>query len=236
MDSLAARAYRRLMSATPDVRYLDQTTPPHISTLILLAGLSALAMNIFLPSLPGMVAYFDTSYGLIQLSVALYLGVNATLQVLMGPISDRWGRRPVILWGIGIFLVATLGCLAAPNVYVFLTFRMLQASVIVAMVLSRAIVRDMVPQDRAASMIGYVTMGMAVVPMIGPAFGGILDEMFGWQSNFWLLFILGLGMFWLSWADLGETASVSGAPAWWCQTSSASTRCQCDTSPARRRK
>lgn len=198
------------MSSAPDVRYLDQTTPPHISTLILLAGLSALAINIFLPSLPGMVAYFDTEYRLIQLSVALYLGVNAALQVLMGPISDRWGRRPVILWGIGIFLVATLGCLAAPNVYVFLTFRMLQASVIVAMVLSRAIVRDMVPQDRAASMIGYVTMGMAVVPMIGPAFGGLLDEAFGWKANFWALFVLGAMLFVLCWRDLGETAPLSG--------------------------
>ncbi|MFO7759821.1 MAG: multidrug effflux MFS transporter [Roseovarius sp.] len=198
------------MSSAPDVRYLDQTTPPHISTLILLAGLSALAINIFLPSLPGMVAYFDTEYRLIQLSVALYLGVNAALQVLMGPISDRWGRRPVILWGIGIFLVATLGCLAAPNVYVFLTFRMLQASVIVAMVLSRAIVRDMVPQDRAASMIGYVTMGMAVVPMIGPAFGGLLDEAFGWKASFWALFVLGAMLFALCWRDLGETAPLTG--------------------------
>jgi len=198
------------MSSAPDVRYLDQTTPPHISTLILLAGLSALAMNIFLPSLPGMVAYFDTEYRLIQLSVALYLGVNAALQVLMGPISDRWGRRPVVLWGIGIFLVATLGCLVAPNVYVFLAFRMLQASVIVAMVLSRAIVRDMVPQDRAASMIGYVTMGMAVAPMIGPAFGGFLDEAFGWKANFWALFILGAMLFALCWRDLGETAPLTG--------------------------
>jgi len=198
------------MSSAPDVRYLDQTTPPHISTLILLAGLSALAMNIFLPSLPGMVAYFDTEYRLIHLSVALYLGVNAALQVLMGPISDRWGRRPVILWGLGLFLVATLGCIVAPNVYVFLTFRMIQSSVVVAMVLSRAIVRDMVPQDRAASMIGYVTMGMAVVPMIGPAFGGVLDEIFGWQANFWALFILGAMLFALCWRDLGETAPLTG--------------------------
>lgn len=198
------------MSSAPDVRYLDQTTPPHISTLILLAGLSALAMNIFLPSLPGMVAYFDTEYRLIQLSVALYLAVNAALQVLMGPISDRWGRRPVILWGLGLFLVATLGCILSPNVYVFLTFRMIQSSVVVAMVLSRAIVRDMVPQDRAASMIGYVTMGMAVVPMIGPAFGGVLDEIFGWQANFWALFLLGGMLLALCWRDLGETAPLTG--------------------------
>ena len=59
-------------------------------------------------------------------------------------------------------------------------------------------------------MIGYVTMGMAVVPMIGPAFGGVLDQYFGWQANFWLLLVLGLGLFWLTWSDLGETAAVSG--------------------------
>ncbi|MEI4231996.1 multidrug effflux MFS transporter [Roseovarius sp. D22-M7] len=198
------------MTSDPHVRYLDQATPPHISTLILLAGMAALAMNIFLPSLPGMVAHFETEYRLIQLSVALYLGVNAALQVVIGPISDRWGRRPVILWGVGIFIAATLGCLVAPNVYVFLTFRMIQASVVVAMVLSRAIVRDMVPQDRAASMIGYVTMGMAVVPMIGPAIGGVLDEAFGWQANFWALLLLGVALFALCWRDLGETAPLSG--------------------------
>lgn len=198
------------MTRVQTPKYLDRTTPPHITTLILLAGLSALAMNIFLPSLPGMTAYFNTEYRLIQLSVALYLGVNAGLQLLMGPISDRWGRRPVILWGLGLFLVATLGCIFAPNITVFLTFRMIQASVVVAMVLSRAIVRDMVPQDRAASMIGYVTMGMAVVPMIGPAFGGLLDEAFGWQANFWALFVLGAALFFVCWRDLGETAPLSG--------------------------
>ncbi|MGR3461179.1 MAG: multidrug effflux MFS transporter [Roseovarius sp.] len=192
------------------VRFLDRSTPPHIVTLILMAGLSALAINIFLPSLPGMVAYFDTEYRLIQLSVALYLAVNAGLQLLMGPVSDRWGRRPVVLWGIGLFIVATVGCLLAPTVMVFLAFRMVQASIVVAMVLSRAIVRDMVPQDRAASMIGYVTMGMAVVPMIGPAIGGQLDEAFGWQANFWALLVLGGGLFWLCWRDLGETAPLSG--------------------------
>jgi len=210
MDFPARAFYAICMNRENKVRFLDRSTPPHIITLILLAGLSALAMNIFLPSLPGMTEWFDTEYRLIQLSVALYLGVNAGLQLLMGPISDRWGRRPVIIGGLGLFLIATLGCIFAPNVYVFLTFRMFQASVVVAMVLSRAIVRDMVPQDRAASMIGYVTMGMAVVPMIGPAFGGVLDDLFGWQANFWALFALGALILWLSWSDLGETAPLSG--------------------------
>ncbi len=210
MDIPAWPSYRYRMDQTHRVRFLDRRTPPHILTLILLAGISALAMNIFLPSLPGMAAYFETDYRLMQLSVALYLGVNAMLQLIMGPLSDRWGRRPVILAGKMIFLVATLGCILATNVYVFLTFRMMQAAIVVAMVLSRAVVRDMVPQDQAASMIGYVTMGMAIVPMIGPAIGGLLDAAFGWQANFWVLFALGAIVLWMTWADLGETAPLSG--------------------------
>ena len=73
---------------------------PHIATLILLAGLSALAMNVFLPSLPGMAEHFQADYRLMQLSVALYLGVNAAVQIVVGPISDQMGRRPVILISI----------------------------------------------------------------------------------------------------------------------------------------
>ncbi len=198
------------MGQNSNARFLDRRSAPHITTLILLAGLAALAMNIFLPSLPGMTEYFHTDYRLLQLSVALYLGINAVLQLFVGPISDRLGRRPVILWGVVIFLLATLGCVLATNAYVFLAFRMMQASIVTAMVLSRAIVRDMVPDEQAASMIGYVTMGMAVVPMIGPAIGGMLDAAFGWQANFWLLLILGGLVLWLTWADLGETAPRSG--------------------------
>jgi DHA1 family bicyclomycin/chloramphenicol resistance-like MFS transporter len=196
--------------SVPAVRFLDRTTAPHIITLILLASISALAMNIFLPSLPNMTDYFQTDYRLMQLSVAVYLAVNAVLQIIVGPVSDKFGRRPVILWGLGLFLLATLGCLYAPTAEVFLFFRMCQAIVAVGMVLSRAVVRDMFPQDQAASMIGYVTMGMAVVPMIGPAIGGVLDEVFGWRANFWALLILGGLILWLAWNDLGETATKSG--------------------------
>ena len=198
------------MENPPKVRFLDRTTPPHIVTLILLAGLSALAMNVFLPSLPKMTEHFETKYRVMQLSVAIYLAVNAALQIVIGPISDKFGRRPVILWGVGLFLLATLGCIFAPNITVFLAFRMCQAVVVTAMVLSRAVVRDMVPQDQAASMIGYVTMGVAVVPMIGPVIGGVLDEIFGWQSTFWMLFLLGAGILWMSWRDLGETSVSRG--------------------------
>jgi DHA1 family bicyclomycin/chloramphenicol resistance-like MFS transporter len=194
------------MATIEPARFLDRATPPHIFTLIVLTGLGALSMNIFLPSLPQMTEYFVTDYRLMQLSVALYLAVNAGLQVVIGPISDRFGRRPVLLVGISVFLVATLGCIFAPNIEVFLFFRMLQAVIVVGLVLGRAVVRDMYPADQAASQIGYVTMGMAVVPMIGPAIGGVLDETFGWQANFWLLFGLGVLVLALTWRDLGETA------------------------------
>lgn len=196
-----------MSAARPVVRFLDPTTPPHIVTLVFVTGLSALTMNIFLPSLPGMTAWFRTDYRLMQLSVSLYLAMSAVLQIVIGPVSDRYGRRPVLLWSMGLFLLATLGTLVAPDTATFLTFRMLQAVVVAGMVLGRAAVRDMVPEAEAASMIGYVTMGMAIVPMVGPLIGGILDEAFGWQASFALLFVLGLAVLWLIRADLGETAA-----------------------------
>ncbi|MEM8978560.1 MAG: multidrug effflux MFS transporter [Pseudomonadota bacterium] len=186
------------------------STPPHISTLVILAGLAALTMNIFLPSLPAMAVYFETDYGVMQLSVALFLAINACFQLIIGPLSDHFGRRPVILGGIIVFLIATLGTLIAPTIELFLIARMLQATMVVGLVLSRAIVRDIFPQDQAASMIGYVTMGMAVVPMIGPALGGFLQETFGWKANFWLLFLFGCLILYLCYRDLGETAKGKG--------------------------
>jgi DHA1 family bicyclomycin/chloramphenicol resistance-like MFS transporter len=164
-----------------------------------------MVLNMFLPSLPSMAVYFETDYRIMQLSVALYLGAVALLQMVIGPLSDRFGRRPVLLGGILIFLAATLGCLFATNAIMFLVFRMIQATSSVSMVLSRAIARDMFDQSRSASMIGYITMGMAIVPMLSPALGGILDEQFGWKASFWVFFIFGCAVFALSWMDVGET-------------------------------
>ena len=193
------------MTERPIVRFLDRTTPPHVFTLVLMAGLGALNMSALLPSLPHMTTYFETRYDVIQLSVSLYLGVNAVLQLIIGPIADRYGRRVVTLWCYAIFLVATLGCLFAQTIEVFLAFRMIQGAVVVGFVLSRAIVRDMHSQDDAASMIGYVTMGMAMIPMIAPMIGGALDEAFGWHAVFWFILVAGIAVTAICWADLGET-------------------------------
>ncbi|MEE9387930.1 MAG: multidrug effflux MFS transporter [Paracoccaceae bacterium] len=185
--------------------FLNRTTPPHILTLVIISGMSAMVLNMFLPSLPTMTAYFDTEYRIMQLSVALYLGAVAALQTIIGPLSDRYGRRPILLAGFVIFLLSTIGCLLAQSAEMFLVFRVIQATVGVAMVLSRAIARDMFDQSQAASMIGYITMGMAIIPMVSPALGGMLVENFGWQANFWVFFAVGLLVLLLIWADVGET-------------------------------
>ena len=190
----------------PPARFLDRSTPPHLVTLILLASISALSMNAFLPSLPNMAAWYGVDYRLMQLSVSLYLGVSAVLQLIIGPLSDRYGRRRVLLSGLSLFILATIGTLIAPTAETFLICRMAQASVAVAMTLSRAAVRDMVDEARAASMIGYITMFMAIVPMLGPILGGWLDETFGWQANFAMLLVAGSMVLGLAWADMGETA------------------------------
>jgi DHA1 family bicyclomycin/chloramphenicol resistance-like MFS transporter len=167
-------------------------------------------MAAFLPSLPRMTTYFQTDYSVMQLSVSLYLAATAVLQLIIGPLSDRYGRRPVVLICYAIFVLASVGCLFATTIEVFLTFRMLQGAVAVGLVLSRAIVRDMVPQREAASMIGYVTMGMALVPMVAPMIGGALDQLFGWQATFIFLIASGIGVLALCYADQGETASGDG--------------------------
>lgn len=181
-------------------------TPPHILTLVLLSGLGALSMNVFLPSLPGMARDFGVDYAVMQLSVTVYLAGSALVQMIAGPLSDRYGRRPVMLVGLATFLLATAGTLLAPSAGWFLAFRTLQAAVGTGMVLSRAIVRDMVEGDAAASRIGYVTMGMSVIPMMAPILGGLLDEAFGWRANFAMLLAAGAAALALAWVDLGETA------------------------------
>ena len=193
------------MYDTKNAIYLNNSTPPHILTLVFLAGMAALSMNIFLPSLPGMTAYFDTTYAIMNLSISMYLAFTALLQLFIGPISDRVGRRPVVLISFVIFFIATIGCLLSTSIEVFLFFRMLQAFIVTGMVLSRAIVRDIVEDKKAASMIGYVTMGMAMVPMFAPAIGGFLNDLFGWKANFSMLLFIGIIIAALAYFDLGET-------------------------------
>jgi DHA1 family bicyclomycin/chloramphenicol resistance-like MFS transporter len=193
------------MSKELQPRFLNNLTPPSIFTLICLSAIGALAMNIFLPSLPAMAETFDVTYAAATLSVTLFLAMNAVFQLFVGPLSDRFGRRPIVLASLIIFCFSSFGCILATSFEIFLVCRLLQSVVVAGLVLSRAAIRDVHSQDQAASVIGYVTMGMAILPLIGPAVGGGLEVQFGWIASFWVLFGIGIFVFVLAYLDMGET-------------------------------
>lgn len=178
---------------------------PRLFTLALLTGLSVLSLNMFLPSLANIAAEFDSDYAMVSFSVAGYLAITAVLQLLIGPLSDRFGRRPVVLSGLVIFVLSSLGCMLAGDIWSFLGFRVLQGAIISGSVLAFVIIRDSAPEQEASSQMGYVSMAMAVAPMLGPMLGGVLDELFGWRSNFLFFSLMGLATLLLCWFDLGET-------------------------------
>lgn len=187
----------------------DRQTPtrsaPHLNTLILLTAMSVLSLNMFLPSLAAIAADFGVDYGVANLAIGGFLAVSVVLQILLGPLSDRYGRRPVILFGLATFALGSVGCLWAGSIESFLFWRMLQAAGVVGIALSRAVVRDMHGPQEAASKLGYISMVMALAPMLGPTLGGFLHESFGWRANFVVYLFVALGMFALCWRDLGET-------------------------------
>ena len=179
--------------------------PPALTTLIALSGLSVVSLNMFLPSLANIAREFQADYALVNLCIAGYAAVSALLQLVMGPLSDRFGRRPVILAALLLFLIASLGCLLASNVWVFLAFRMMQAVIASVYAVSIAIIRDFSAGSRAASYIGYVAMASAVAPMLAPMLGGALDELYGWRASFWAFLAMGGAILALCWLDLRET-------------------------------
>ena len=185
--------------------YLNRKSPPHITTLVLIAGTGAIPMNIFLASLPEMAKYYDQPYSIMQFTLTGYLALTGLAQLFIGPISDRIGRRPVMLWTLAIFIVVSFGAALSTTFEVFMTFRLLQAAIVSGFVISRATVRDIVAREKAASMLGYVAMGMALAPMMAPPLGGFLADTFGWQSNFYALALIGCFTLFIVFLDLGET-------------------------------
>lgn len=186
----------------------DQMTvkPPSLAILIAISWVSPLALNIFVPSMPGIISALNTDAETVQLALSLFLASVALSQLVLGPLSDMFGRRPVVLAGMSVFFVATAMCAFAPSIDVLIGGRILQAAGGCAgIVLARSIVRDLFEREKAASMIGYVTAGMAVAPLMAPAIGGLLDEYFGWRASFFLVAALGAGILVFAWVDLPET-------------------------------
>ena len=164
-----------------------------------------MSLNMFLPSLANIAADLQTDYSTVSLAVSGYLATTAVIQLIVGPFSDRIGRRPVLLVALLIFVFASVGCTFAPNVEIFLFCRMLQGGIVGGYSLSLAIVRDTRTEREAVSLIGYIGMAMAIAPLIGPMLGGVLDTFFGWRSVFGFYAVASLGLLLLCWLDLGET-------------------------------
>ena len=182
------------------------SAPPKLFTLVLLSGLSVVSLNMFLPSLSNIAAEFQTSYRLLaSVSIAGYAAMTTVLQLLIGPLSDRVGRRPVVLVSLVIFVVASLGCLLALDVWALLLFRTMQAAIVSGFALSRVIIRDTEPAQKAASLMGYLSIAWAIAPMLAPMLGGAFDQLFGWRANFWAFLGFGAAVLVLCWLDLGET-------------------------------
>jgi Bcr/CflA subfamily drug resistance transporter len=181
------------------------SSAPHFATLALLSALCIFPINIYLPSLSNMATDFAVDYGTVALALATYAAVSACLQIIMGPLSDRYGRRPVVLSGLAIFIAATLGCIFAPDIKTFLFFRMMQAVIAPAYAVVLAVVRDTTSKQEAAGKIASLAMVWSLAPLLGPSLGGVLDDLFDWRASFWFLAILGMAVFALCWFDLRET-------------------------------
>ena len=190
------------------VKFLNKNTPPHIFTLIVLSGLGALSLSIFLSSILEMSIFFNKSYALMQLSISLYLITTAFFQIIAGPLSDKFGRRRITLFSTFIFILASLGCFFSTKFEFFIFFRVMQASIAAGFLMSRVIIRDITSENEAASMIGYVTMGMSIIPLFAPGIGGLIQMLVGWPSIFLIMSLLGLLLFLLVYRDLGETKTI----------------------------
>lgn len=178
-------------------------------TLVLITAVAVLTLNMFLPSLPSMARDFGVSGFVMNLAVSGYLAITTLTLLVMGPLSDRLGRRPVLLGAITLFTLASVGCALATRVEAFLLFRLLQSGMAAGTVMSMAIIRDTMEQQKAAATIGYVGMSMALAPMLGPMLGGALDALFGWRASFWFYAGAGALLFGLCWIDVGETRKIT---------------------------
>jgi DHA1 family bicyclomycin/chloramphenicol resistance-like MFS transporter len=156
--------------------------------LVLLMAMTAIGpttLNILVPALPELARVVGADIATLQLTVSLYLVGLAGAQLVMGPLSDRFGRRPVLLAGFALTVVASLMALAMSEVETLIVARILQAvGASTGIVIGRAIIRDLFDRNRAAAMIGLVATVMVVVPTLGPLIGGVLDTYFGWEAIF----------------------------------------------------
>ncbi len=177
--------------------------------IVLLAATSALgptAMQILLPAIPVIKETFEVSTETAQLTLSLSMLAIAIGTLTYGPLSDRYGRKPIMLIGLGITLIASLFCFFATSIEMLIVGRFVQAfGGAVGLVLARAIVRDVYGPEQAARVIATLVMVMVVMPMLSPALGGELMHRFGWESVFLVVAALSFFMFLILQGSLKET-------------------------------
>ncbi len=194
------------MSGSADRRHRLGFVATAVLLSVLMASL-AFSIDSTLPSMPLAAADFDVSDGTIQLSLSVFLAGIAGGQLIYGPISDRFGRRPVLLVAFAVFVAAVAGCALSASIESFLAFRFVQGlAACAASVLSRAIVRDLFDRERAAKMFAYVMALHGIAPVVGPILGAHLAVAFGWRAVFWFLVVYGVIALVTVWRALGETA------------------------------
>ena len=169
------------------IRPLTRTMPLGLQVTVL-AALSAggtLATNILLPSLPGIAMAVGVSSAQVTSAITVFLAMFAVGQLIVGPVSDRFGRRMPVMIGFAVFFVGSVWCALANDLPTLLTGRVVQAAGACATsVLSRAIARDLFEGDKLARVLTFVMIAMAAAPGFSPLVGGALDHYFGWRSAF----------------------------------------------------
>ncbi len=184
---------------------------PSILILVAVTAVNPLALNLYIPSMPSVQSEFSASASMVQLTLSLGLLGTAFIQLLIGPLSDQFGRRPILLGGLVIAVLASFYCALASSLDHLIFARIVQvAGGAAGLVLGRAIVRDTHSTNEAASMLGYVTMGMAMAPMIGPVIGGILDDLWSWRAGFHFTGLFSLAVLIAAWINLSETNQYIG--------------------------
>ena len=156
-----------------------------LALLIAMTGVSSLSLNILVPAIPSLVAKFAADPASVQLTVSLYLLGLAVAQLVFGPLSDRFGRRPVVLAGLALATVASTAAIFAASIAALIVARVAQSlGASTGQTIGRAIIRDLYDREHAASMIGLVTSVVVLMPMAAPLIGGVLDTLFGWGAIF----------------------------------------------------
>ena len=164
--------------------------PSRITLLLLVAmtGVAPISLYMLVPALPVIASTFGGDISTAQMTVSLYMVGIACSQIIMGPLSDKFGRRPVLLAGLGLMVVASAACIFAETLPQLIAARFLQAlGGATGMVVSRAIIRDLYSRDRVGAMISLVIAVMMVAQMLSPLTGGLLEIAFGWRAIFYLI-------------------------------------------------